>query len=193
MTKPTDDDLDTYPHVILTSDEDWDPTILDNEIDLTNIAQELDNLPPANVYGDIRFDPMGNYRGIYISQCKSSFLPSNGENSSFRLKSEDLEDFITACLTSVRRVYRLDWSSKPPDTSALRPYMCWQPPDVIEHTSRNTTHWGRHLPQSKYRKTYKSIFPTANVRRRNEAVATDSFLSRQPSTTVLSARRFLLV
>ena len=40
MTKPTDDDLDTYPHVVLTSDEDWDPTILENEIDLMNSSIE---------------------------------------------------------------------------------------------------------------------------------------------------------
>ena len=59
--------------------------------------------------------------------------------------------------------------------------MCWQPPDVIEHTLRNTTQWGRHVPHSTYRKTYKSIFPAANVRRRNEAVATDTFFSDTPA------------
>ena len=30
MTPPTDNDLDIYPHIILTSDSDWDPNILDN-------------------------------------------------------------------------------------------------------------------------------------------------------------------
>ena len=34
MKPPTDNDLDIYPHIILTSDSDWDPTILDNEIDI---------------------------------------------------------------------------------------------------------------------------------------------------------------
>ena len=53
MTPPTDDDLDTYPHVILTSDNDWDPTLLDNEIDIENITREFNDLPPENVYGDI--------------------------------------------------------------------------------------------------------------------------------------------
>ena len=99
----------------------------------------------------------------------------------FPIKSEDREEFLTECSASVRRIYRLDWSSKPPDVSALRPYMCWQPPDVIAHTLQNTTQWGRHLHHSTYRKTYKSIFPAANVRRRNEAVATDSFFADTPA------------
>ena len=58
MTKPTDHDLEIYPHVIFTSDMDWDPSILDNEIDLDVIEQYLEELPPDNVYGDIRFDSM---------------------------------------------------------------------------------------------------------------------------------------
>ena len=41
MTPPTDEDLDLYPHVILTSDNDWNPTLLDNEIDIENITGDL--------------------------------------------------------------------------------------------------------------------------------------------------------
>ena len=45
MTKLTDHDLETYPHVILTSDMDWDPSILDNEVDLDVIEQYLEEFP----------------------------------------------------------------------------------------------------------------------------------------------------
>ena len=65
--KPTDNDLEEYPHVILTSDTDWDPSILDTEIDLGDIQQSLSDLPPVNVYGDIRFDAKGHYRGAYTA------------------------------------------------------------------------------------------------------------------------------
>ena len=78
-SKPTDYDLEEYPHVILTSDTDWDPSILDNEIDLNEIQQSLTDLPSENVYGDIRFDRKGNYRGaysaaqiIYADTCQTS-------------------------------------------------------------------------------------------------------------------------
>ena len=85
--KPTDNDIEEYPYVILTSDTDWDPSILDNEIDLSEIHQSLSDLPPENVYGDIRFDTKGNYRGAYtaaqtiytISWQVTSLTHVNGE------------------------------------------------------------------------------------------------------------------
>ena len=33
MYPPSDHELDSLPHVVLTSDADWDPTMADNEID----------------------------------------------------------------------------------------------------------------------------------------------------------------
>jgi hypothetical protein len=35
MRPPTDSELNEYPHVVFTSDIKWDPTVLDNETDLT--------------------------------------------------------------------------------------------------------------------------------------------------------------
>jgi hypothetical protein len=32
MRVPTDTEMDTLPHVILTSDIEWDPAVLDNDI-----------------------------------------------------------------------------------------------------------------------------------------------------------------
>ena len=31
MKKPTEQDIDMYPHVVLTSDADWDPSSIDHE------------------------------------------------------------------------------------------------------------------------------------------------------------------
>ena len=72
MTPPTNKDLDELPHVILTSDRKWNPSILDNKFDLTNLDDELDELPKESVYGDICFDATGNYRGVYNSHCEPS-------------------------------------------------------------------------------------------------------------------------
>ena len=89
----------------------------------------------------------------------------------------DLETFVEGCIKSVRLAYRLDWKTTPPDALALQPYLLWQTPEVISHTLAATTQWGRHIPHETYKKAYKSVFPAANVRRRNEAVATDTFFS----------------
>jgi hypothetical protein len=34
MHPPSDHELDTYPHVFFTSDETWNPTIMDQECDI---------------------------------------------------------------------------------------------------------------------------------------------------------------
>ena len=36
MKPPTDDKLDSLPHVIITSDDIWYPTVLDHLIDISN-------------------------------------------------------------------------------------------------------------------------------------------------------------
>ena len=61
MVPNTDHEFQTLPHVILTSEQDWDPKILDNVIsdqdDWYNVIQDWDN-------GLIKtpFDEFGNYR-----------------------------------------------------------------------------------------------------------------------------------
>jgi hypothetical protein len=59
MYPPTDRDMDSYPHVIFTSDSDWDPTSLDHEYTVHDIDVSEDDLIPSfestdvTVYGEI--------------------------------------------------------------------------------------------------------------------------------------------
>ena len=114
--KPTVNVLEEYPHVILTSDTDWDPSILDNEIDLSEIHQCLSDLPPENVYGDIRFDTKGNYRGAYTA-AQTIYTDSwqvstpsymDGEIHHLPSNFNDLEDYVESFIKSVRQAHRLD-------------------------------------------------------------------------------------
>jgi hypothetical protein len=41
MVKPTDNDMNTYPHVIFTSDNEWDPSILDDEYNPSDFDADL--------------------------------------------------------------------------------------------------------------------------------------------------------
>jgi hypothetical protein len=57
MVKPTDLDMSTYPHVIFTSDDEWDPNILDDEYSPSDLDTDLLPLdlpgPRVNQYGEI--------------------------------------------------------------------------------------------------------------------------------------------
>ena len=117
LCPPSDDELDTLPHVMLTSDAQWDPTQFDLRIDDYDewFAPRDEDLPSENIYGDIRFDTQGNYRGQ---------LAHAHEHAS----SMDFEDYVDHCLPSVRLAHRAHWRSRPPDLAPLRPFPPPTPP-----------------------------------------------------------------
>jgi hypothetical protein len=60
MSQPTDAELDDYPHVFFTSDIPWDPSILDNKFNASDIELlKDDDISPAykhntlNDYGEL--------------------------------------------------------------------------------------------------------------------------------------------
>jgi hypothetical protein len=68
MCPPTEDEMASYPHVILTSEMEWDPTILDNEFgpnDMPSSATTT-NLPDShlNDYGELNRD-----HANYVHHC----------------------------------------------------------------------------------------------------------------------------
>ena len=58
LGRPTDQDMDTYPHVFFTSPDEWDPSVLDHD------PPPLDGLDPSQVldqpFGDPMFDAYGD-------------------------------------------------------------------------------------------------------------------------------------
>ena len=64
MRTPTQDEYETYDHVVLTSDVTWDPTVLDNETDL--------NIPNDNLIVDFDeeyYDARSSDIGEKGTQC----------------------------------------------------------------------------------------------------------------------------
>ena len=45
---PTDINMETYNHVIMTSDVDWDPAVLDTEIDVDDWNKPFCQAPPTD-------------------------------------------------------------------------------------------------------------------------------------------------
>ena len=63
MQPSLDEDLDQLPHVIITSDDIWDPTVLDHLIDIEN-----DIYHPSNINDEdfASFDQRTSATGSYL-------------------------------------------------------------------------------------------------------------------------------
>ena len=65
MRPYTDSEWDTLPHVILTADSDWDPTVLDNDLaDDDEWFDAVSDMPEDPV--NTPFDQFGDYRHTHI-------------------------------------------------------------------------------------------------------------------------------
>ena len=69
----------------------------------------------------------------------------------------------------------------PRDYNKLRSKFCGMPVDIIERTFDCTTQFYQWLQIDNYRKHFRTRTPAANVKRRNEPVATDTFMSDTPA------------
>ena len=63
LGKPTDADLDSFPHVLLTGPHEWDPSVLDCTHPTT--ARDPTRAPDPSQRGahDPRIDEFGNFKG----------------------------------------------------------------------------------------------------------------------------------
>jgi Reverse transcriptase (RNA-dependent DNA polymerase) len=163
LRPPSDKELEELPHIILTSDVDWDPTCIDNTTDISSENWYTEKDVKEN-YGHHPFNKVGEYKGGIVMELMS-YAPN---------------DFI---------VHRLQWEvnehnsrQSKPDYVKLQPYFGWCSPEIISKTFDNTTQYIRCLHNyGNMRKHYKSRFPAFNIFRRNEPVATDTVMSDTPS------------
>ena len=199
MRPPTDDELAKLPHIIVTSDMPWDPKILDHEQDIA----DMDDLPSDPIASHASpFDAQGNYRhrsiysldigdgtylemefDAYVDACvrnvHSTERTTNGEK-----KDEDPDPNVDDGdpLDSAMRATDVRVRGQVMALNDLRPYFLWQPTDTIRRTIENTTQFGRITPDPlPYKVRFRTPYPAANVRRRNEAVSADTVYSDTPA------------
>jgi hypothetical protein len=68
MSKTTDDDLENLEHVVLTSDVDWDPSVLDSEIDVNNWDSNTTTVGnDLRPFSDRRFHGDGSYARRHVA------------------------------------------------------------------------------------------------------------------------------
>ena len=168
LGRPTDQDMDTYPHVFFTSPDEWDPSVLDHD------PPHLDGLDPSQVsdqhFGDPMFDAYGDFNERIIANLNILLDAPPGDCGSY------------TAISSVSTVNLHQSSPQEPDWNALRPFFAWTSPSSIKDTFNVTTRHGTAPHTQDYiKKHFKSRNPVFNIPRRSEAVATDTIFSDTPA------------
>ena len=163
LKKPSDHELDSLPRIILTSDLEWNQSCLDNEIDAQN---------------DVFHDAMAT---LEEREEHENYDHRYNDNGDYLGHSEPAIDRIMDFHVRNQLVCEKKVEVKQKDYDSMRPYFLWMPASRIADTFANTTQYYRNEYRTPFRKHFKSRFPAFNVRRRNEVVATDTFICDTPA------------
>ena len=169
MHPPTDLELDKYPHVFFTSDATWDPSTLDHEFTVEDL--EIVDEDHTPIFGQFEINNYGEFRA---RECATHITCSSISGND----DEDFEDYIE---DTILKVHLHKVSPVQHDFNRLSPNFGFVPTKRIQKTIEHTTQFCRLDARLPLRKHFKSRFPAANVPRRNEIVATDTFFSDVPA------------
>lgn len=198
MQPNTKKEWEELPHVIFTSGEEWDPTIIDNTISdqedwYVNIIEKGDELPDKHP-----FDQFGNYKGRQPPK-DIQIMPEIGEQSEEEEEEEINFHEIYRHASDLNQrflCYELEANDKvqlevkePTEIKAskvnyedYRPYFLNVPLEKVRRTFQVTTQYATNVMSGqRITQTIKSPFPANNVWRRNEPVASDTVFAAVPA------------
>jgi hypothetical protein len=146
MQQPTDDEFDTLPHIILTSDDTWDPRALDDEFSITDLILDA----PAQLEGqDAGVAPIGEYTGnidedidLIIHHCRVEHGERELEHGTVELLEQ--------------RINQRSLSTAAPNLELIRPNFGWLPLERIKKTIKATTQFARAGHRYPFRKHYRT-------------------------------------
>jgi hypothetical protein len=191
---PTSKELVSLPHIIMTSDIEWDPSQYDKELD--DLADFFDPSEDANE--DEHFDQYGEYRHRTVAThhtCLEEEFYDAREFIDFNEQVDDLLDTIhSEVVSDIYGVHSTEVSKVDPNFDLLRPLFGWAPADTIKRTFAVTTQYARGRVSDTIKQHWRSRFPACNVKRRQEPVATDTVFSDTPAVdcVVLLLHNYLL-
>ena len=160
MKYPSEEDLDTFPHVYFTADTEWDPSIMDDEFDdfdeqaFEDDDDDLAFTSPVNDFGELTGD-LETDIDIMILEAKADLAYHKSE---FIINENGVKQ-----------------KKVKPKFEAMRRNFLWVSPERIKKTLQATTQFARSVGRIPFRKHYKTRWPAANVNRFNDDVATDTF------------------
>jgi hypothetical protein len=177
----TNKEWDTLPHVFLTGELDWDPSVLDHNVtddeQWYDAITDLETDPTTNL-----FDEYGNYRQRVVAQytngTKTDACVETHENDVTDATEDEIPtDKAGMTANSTPR----DVSKKDPDYNFLRPKFGWLPTEIIKDTFSKTTRYARLPTGTHLKRAFKSGNPALNVHCRNESVACDYVYADTPA------------
>jgi hypothetical protein len=210
----TDEEFEELPHVLWTSEDNWDPTSLDSVISDDPNWYEAEPSPPLP---DPMYDEYGEFRGRvlinqhewqvhYFGALDAKTGPDNDDEfhdalEQFADDPDSVIDLVVYRANRARYVYDHETveaapkfvMTSEPDYGQLRPRLGWLPVDAIKKTFEHTTQLARMPMSTILKKRYKSPNPALNVHPRDEPVATDTIYSDTPAIDcgITSAQLFV--
>ena len=153
LGKSTYQDMDTYPHVFITSPDEWDPSPV-----------------PDQPFGDPMFDAHGDFNQPIIANLNNLLDAPPGDCGSHT----EISSVFTANLHQS--------SPQEPDWNTQRPFLAWTSPSSIKDTFNVTTRHGTATNTQDYiKKHFKPRNPVFSISRCSEAGATDTIFSDTPA------------
>jgi hypothetical protein len=209
----TDEEFEELPHVLWTSEDDWDPSSLDSVISDDPNWYEAEPSPPLP---DPMYDEYGEFRGCvlinqhewqvhYFDALNTKPGPDNDEfHEALEQFVDDPDSVINLVVYHANRAcYICDHETveaapkfvmtSEPDYGQLHPRLDWLPIDAIKKMFKCTNQLARMPMSTILKKQYKSPNPALNVRPCDEPVATDTNYSDTPAIDcgVTSAQLFV--
>jgi hypothetical protein len=204
----TDAEWDTLPHVFLTAEQEWDPSVIDHEYNIDDVPDVQEPNTPLDI-----FDDYGNYRYRIMVQNATSFHRIGQSETmddvvdrfiyhthihdlsddlifynTHQQEPEEWEDVLQSPSIVSKTITKHD-----PDYHMLLPLFGWIAPDIIKHTFEHTTQYARIPTGTLLKQTFKSPNSALHVTRRNEAVACDIVYSDTPAINDDSTAAVLFV
>jgi hypothetical protein len=197
----TDEEFEELPHVLWTSEDNWDPTSLDSVISNDPNWYEAEPSPPLpnpmyDEYGEFRGRVLINQPEWQVHYFDAFDTKPSSDNDEFHDALEQFADnpdsvinLIVYCANcahyvcdheTVEATPKFVMTSEP-DYGQLRPRLGWLPIDAIKKTFKRTTQLARMPMSTILKKRYKSPNPALNMHPCDEPVATDTIYSDTPA------------
>ena len=153
LGRPTDQDMETYPHVFITSPDKWDHSQV-----------------PDQPFGDPMFDAYGDFNQPIIANLTTLLDAPPGDCGSYT----EVSSAFTANPHQS--------SPQEPDWNTQRPFLEWTSPSSIKDNFNVTTRHGTAPHTQDYiKKHFKYRNLVFSIPRCSEAVATDTIFSDTPA------------